>query len=143
MPHSPFQQTVHPAIDNINSYKRSLARWRVELDDGPRDLDSVYDILTDAEKLAAQCVFLEGKLDAEKWEAEQVDEENVALKKRITTLESELKSRDAEIKTLKGKLKKGSTGAKIKDGGKGNRFVNSALVPWSSELRAVLRSHPE
>ncbi|KAL8643813.1 MAG: hypothetical protein Q9210_007543, partial [Variospora velana] len=63
MPHSPYQTTVYAPIRDLESYRRSLNRYRAAFDD---DEDNDYrgdEILDLAEPLLEQVDFLEEKLN--------------------------------------------------------------------------------
>lgn len=60
MPHSPYTTTIYQPISNPDSYRRALAGFRAQEDDGCRlDTD---EILGDYENLIKQWEFLDDKL---------------------------------------------------------------------------------
>ena len=64
MPHSPYQKTVYPVIDDLESYQELLRRFRSRFDTGRlmSDMSDTEELLDASECLLEQCEFLEVKL---------------------------------------------------------------------------------
>ncbi|KAL9104702.1 MAG: hypothetical protein Q9163_000380 [Psora crenata] len=126
MPHSPFSQTVYPAVSDVDKLKRELIVHRSQCEGGGDRDDYLAEKLLDiGEDLAEQCEFLETKLEVKvrthlvygtlpkpvkriangacKCEYSQLARQ---IKKDIETLKEESKTQQMEIVALKSELEK-------------------------------------
>lgn len=62
MPHSPYTQTVHPPIADLDSYKTNIGGYKARFEDGDTDKYDAGCLLEIAEDLMEHCEFLDGKI---------------------------------------------------------------------------------
>ncbi|KAL9059065.1 MAG: hypothetical protein Q9206_001663 [Seirophora lacunosa] len=101
MPHSPYQTTVHAAIDDLESYRSALHRIQTSMDDDERDKYRDQELMDLAEPLLEQCEFLEAKLGIKKRKHTELEKNQIRLTDTLTALKTENQGLKDEVAALK------------------------------------------
>ncbi|KAL9012957.1 MAG: hypothetical protein Q9173_002325 [Seirophora scorigena] len=101
MPHSPYQTTVHAAIDNLESYRSALNRIQTSMDDDETDKFRDQELMGLAEPLLDQCDFLEAKLGIKKRKYAELEKNQIRLNDTFTALKTENQGLKDEVAALK------------------------------------------
>ncbi|KAI4113618.1 MAG: hypothetical protein LQ341_007802 [Variospora aurantia] len=101
MPQSPYQTIVYAPISDLESYRRSVNRYRAEYDSSEYNSYPVDEIVDLAEPLLEQIDFLEKKLTVKKSAFNKLDKSFTALNEEVDDLKGENTALDDENYTLK------------------------------------------